>query len=549
MVLLLLLVVAVVVFCYVTVSVVYRIYFHPLAKFPGPKLAAATGFYETYFDFALRPGGLFIHQVKKLHDIYGPIVRINPHEIHIDDPAWVDTLYINPSQGVREKYKPSSDLSGTPRGVFGTVGHEIHRKRRAAISSHFSKAAVTASVPMIYDKVELLFERMEKQICRQGYCEMRVNYFALATDTVADHCFADSTGLLQNEKAALDWHETIKALSRIMPLARQVSWVVPLALVLPVQLVEFCAPSLAKIVKLHHTMQDQARTAAMSLHEVKVDITSSSKPTRGGNVFHSILSNKALGQADKTYSRMGQEGIVLITAGGETTSRVLATATYHILANRKTILPLLQQELKSAIPNPKARVALCDLERLPFLTAIIKESLRIAAVVTSRLPLVAPNQTLRYMDWAIPSGVRIDPAASTLVVSWTFIPTKMLQTPVSMTLHNILLDPKIFNEPMEFRPSRWISSSPESSLVSSYFLPFGRGSRMCIGMSLAMAQIYITLASMFRRYDFELYDTIRERDLDIIRDCFLGEVQSNTKGVRIKYASTNPQRPASEHPE
>lgn len=57
------------------------------------------------------------------------------------------------------------------------------------------------------------------------------------------------------------------------------------------------------------------------------------------------------------------------------------------------------------------------------------------------------------------------------------------------------------------------------------------------GYSLAMAQIYIILASLFRRYDLELHETIRERDLDIVRDCFLGEVRSDTKGIRVRYAS------------
>lgn len=54
--------------------------------------------------------------------------------------------------------------------------------------------------------------------------------------------------------------------------------------------------------------------------------------------------------------------------------------------------------------------------------------------------------------------------------------------------------------------------------------------------SLAMAHLYITLAMMFRRYDFELHDTIWERDIRIVRDCFVGEVSPDTKGVRIKHA-------------
>lgn len=92
---------------------------------------------------------------------------------------------------------------------------------------------------------------MEEQISRQGYSEMRLNYFALATDTVTDHCLAISTNLLQDEEAATIMHETVKSLSRIMPLARQVSSIVPFALLLPIRVVQFLAPSVASIVKLH----------------------------------------------------------------------------------------------------------------------------------------------------------------------------------------------------------------------------------------------------------------------------------------------------------
>lgn len=48
---------------------VYRVYLHPLAKFPGPKLAAVTSFYEGYYEIVQK--GLYSRQISKLHDVYG----------------------------------------------------------------------------------------------------------------------------------------------------------------------------------------------------------------------------------------------------------------------------------------------------------------------------------------------------------------------------------------------------------------------------------------------------------------------------------------------
>ena len=56
------------------------------------------------------------------------------------------------------------------------------------------------------------------------------------------------------------------------------------------------------------------------------------------------------------------------------------------------------------------------------------------------------------------------------------------QTPVSMTLRNVLLDPEAFDEPTQFRPERWLSTNPDLERISRNYLPFGRGSRMCLGM-------------------------------------------------------------------
>ncbi|KAI1743354.1 putative cytochrome P450 [Xylaria scruposa] len=492
--------------------VLYRIYLHPLAKFPGPKLAAATGWYETYIDLFQRPQGNFMEEISKMHQEYGPIVRINPHEIHICDSTWLDTLYTGPTHGKRDKYPPTAYMTGTPRGIFGTVSHELHRLRRAAINPLFSKSGAVTAVPMIYKHSEKLLARIKTQIAHVGFAEMRANFLAFATDNVSLYSTGKSRGLLDDENLAAQWKKAIGNLAEWTLIARHFSYLIPIVLEMPMALIKFILPDFSRIVELHEDMHELA-----SYH---IQLSSGKEHTKDelvspSNVFRMVLSNEQLPPAEKVANRISHEGVVAVAAGGETTARALATALYYILSNRDTVQDKLQKELEQVMPDPYSQPTLKELESLPWLSAIIKESLRIMALPTTRFPLVSPREALRYKEWVIPAG-----------------------TPISMTIRDVLLDTNIFERPHEFRPQRWLATNPDLDKLNRYFVPFGRGNRMCIGVSLAYAEMYVCLACIFRRLKLELYDTTRERDIDIVRDCFIGETSPSSKGVRVKNVDT-----------
>jgi hypothetical protein len=73
---------------YTSFTLFRRLFYSPIAGFPGPKLAAATFWYEFYYDIVC--GGKYIWKIKSLHEQYGPIVRINPYELHVIDPDFWD---------------------------------------------------------------------------------------------------------------------------------------------------------------------------------------------------------------------------------------------------------------------------------------------------------------------------------------------------------------------------------------------------------------------------------------------------------------------------
>ena len=101
-----------------------------------------------------------------------------------------------------------------------------------------------------------------------------------------------------------------------------------------------------------------------------------------------------------------------------------------------------------------------------------------------------------------------------------------------MSPHFIHLSPEIFPDPQKFIPERWL---PNSQVPGNerFLAPFSKGSRQCIGLNLANAELHLATATLFRRFDFRLYDTTAQ-DVTITWDAFVGQFPLESKGVRVK---------------
>jgi cytochrome P450 len=166
---------------YAVCVIIYRLYFHPLAKFPGPKVAAFTYLYEYYYDGIKK--GAYTSEIAEMHKKYGPVVRINPIELHCNNPAWIDQIYAAGGKR-REKsgfFCAQFNLGGAG---FATVSHELHRSRRGAMNRYFSKAAVSKLEPMIQKMAEKLCDKFEHFAETGEPVELAMAYSCLATDVV-----------------------------------------------------------------------------------------------------------------------------------------------------------------------------------------------------------------------------------------------------------------------------------------------------------------------------------------------------------------------------
>ena len=188
----------------------YRLFMSPLAKFPGPRLAAATRLYETYFQII--KGGVFTWHIDELHEKYGPVVRITPWEIHIKDPKFYNTLYAGPAK--HRNKDPWFSFISFPQSVFSTNGHELHRPRRKVLSQFFKRQAVLDFEPVIRSNVELLCKHFSNAMKYNQAIELHAALYSFTSDNLSQYCFGLREGFhyLEEAKAPDTWKLRITAM-------------------------------------------------------------------------------------------------------------------------------------------------------------------------------------------------------------------------------------------------------------------------------------------------------------------------------------------------
>jgi cytochrome P450 len=92
-------------------------------------------------------------------------------------------------------------------------------------------------------------------------------------------------------------------------------------------------------------------------------------------------------------------------------------------------------------------------------------------------------------------------------------------------------DEKVFPEPFEFRPERWINDTDYT--VRKQFVAFSRGARGCIGINLAYAELYPAVAALFSRLELKLYKT-SVRDVEFASESFISYRPKDSQGVRVQ---------------
>jgi len=162
----------------------------------------------------------------------------------------------------------------------------------------------------------------------------------------------------------------------------------------------------------------------------------------------------------------------LLFAGHDTTALILAWALWFVHRN-KPVLDRLRDELDALGPE----VDPDELTRIPYLEAVIDETLRIRPINSETMRPLAKPWTLG--PWQLPAG-----------------------TIVAISLVLLHSDERHWDRPEQFEPERFLGSHPSPSV----YVPFGGGNRRCLGATFARYEAAIVLGTLLREFEFELLD-------------------------------------------
>ncbi|KXH25643.1 cytochrome P450, partial [Colletotrichum salicis] len=443
------------IFTYFLGYAAYQLYLNLLYKFPGPKLWSISSIpYVRKFIV-----GTCHLTILKLHQRYGPIVRVGPNHLSTNHPDGRQEL-----RGHRKSYTGENGkdpLNALPNrdNIIGSERGD-HSRFRRALAHGFSAQSMLAQQPIIKGYVDTLFEKLWTA-SRGGEEPVNVEkWFNFTTfDVIGDLAFGEPFGCLE-DSTYHPWVDLIfKSIKNMAMLTsfRCLPWLKPfLMLTLPKELMNEYAQN-------RELLREKVRKR-LELGKSRPDI-----------IDAMIRKSESAGQT-MSFEEMTSNAMVLIIAGSETTATLLTAATYFLASNPRVIAKV-NDEVRSAF-TVEDEIDMLSVQNLPYLLAVLDESLR----MFSPVPGPSPRAIGEGGDTILGGFILKD----TVVDVWHWA-----------LYHN----PDHFALPEEFIPERFLCDPRFANDAKQALQPFSVGPRNCIGKNLAYAEMRLILARLIWNFD------------------------------------------------
>lgn len=168
----------------------------------------------------------------------------------------------------------------------------------------------------------------------------------------------------------------------------------------------------------------------------------------------------------------------MVVGGSDTSSNAIEFALAEVM-NKPEVMRKAQDELDRVVGKDNI-VEESHIHKLPYLHAIMKESLRLHPVLPLLIPH-CPSETCTIGGFSVPKGARV------FINVWA--------------VHR---DPSIWENPLEFKPERFLNSKFDYSGSDFNYFPFGSGRRICAGIAMAERMFLYFLATLLHSFDWKL---------------------------------------------
>ncbi|KAF5876058.1 putative benzoate 4-monooxygenase cytochrome protein [Botrytis fragariae] len=426
--------------------VTYRLSFHQLKHFPGPRLAAATKFWHLWHS-RNSTNHLVLHKVYKE---YGPIVRTGPNELCIFHPAGIELLDGAKNNNSKD---PWYDLLHPMTSVVFERDPEEVRSRRNA----WNKGISTKAVKEYSHRIILLGNDLVDAIQSRDTKPIKLNDLMswFAFDVMGLITFGEDFGFVRAQKQRMELIHQRGALAMLSPMNDAI-WLARVGLCFfpflekvrhVTKTLDFCWETIQKRMKKD--------TKEIDIAQFLIEEYNDLKGKKSDKVRYNILLGSTLSA---------------VTAGSDTTRAGLIAMMYYICKYPSTY---------DKIYNEVKDIDVTDvnlLASLPHLNATVKEVLRIAPpALTGGARMTGPD------------GLWVDD---------TFIPAGVKVTATKYSSHRL---PNAFVEPDEFIPERW-TTHPELVLDQRAYAPFSVGPRQCVGKAVTLLEMRFVTAILLKKF-------------------------------------------------
>ncbi|KAK4443567.1 cytochrome P450 4A10 [Podospora aff. communis PSN243] len=414
----------------------YRIFFHPLARIPGPMLAKCTSLWLHYHTYV----GTECTAIRRLHEQFGPVVRVAPNEVDISDGDAIAPVYGAKSDLVKSACYTKFTLDGHTT-VFATLTSPQRAMRLKAMMPLFSPTGVRESKHVIDECVAEFVHRLSAEASTEQPVDVLNLAEAFATDVTTACLFGSQHkyGALSETVApfsASGYLDDFLAVGRFFYMPNSVwvllEWVT--AVVFP----------------------DKQRLRSVQTVDRYCDgLVKTALETKSGAIstFQGRLLSHGLPQSATAIECKDS-----IFAGGYFIGVIIAQI-FWLLARNPDKYTALRKEVLEANSSDNH----VNTQSLPYLQSVVKEGLRVVMPSPARLPRIVSDQGLTVQGHFLPPGTNVGLGA--------------------LQLH---LNPDVFPDPEKFLPERWETATPE---MRRDWVPFGMGVRSCIGRGLSNAVI------------------------------------------------------------